>query len=140
MTTNGISEELLEAKKFHGHLGPYLAIGIRMGKLFCATFGDKPFSFRTFTSVGLIPPISCVIDGLQISTPGTIGNSMIKVEGEGDVAAWVEKDGKKMVIRLRDEQRSRIDTITNKDNEEQLSAELMETPAAVLFTIETYAL
>ena len=63
MTEIKISEELQQAKKFHGHLGPFLAVGMVMGKVFCEVFGCEPFSYRIFTSVGLKPPLSCIISG-----------------------------------------------------------------------------
>ena len=133
---NQLPYELLEAKRFHGHLGPYLAVGLRMGKLICGKFGDTPFKYRVFTSVGWDPPLSCVIDGLQLATPGTIGNSMIKVDGSGVVAAWVENDKGRYLIRLRDDIRKYIDHETTKTNEEQIAVQLWQDPADRLFEYE----
>ncbi len=136
MTDNKISEELLQAKKFHGHLGPYLAVGMCMGKVFCEILGREPFSYRIFTSVGFEPPLSCVIDGLQLTSPGTIGNSMIKVEGEGVVSAWAHKDNIQVNIRLRDDKKVVIDRDTDKDNEERIAEEIWNAPLEEYFTIE----
>ncbi|RJP75799.1 MAG: hypothetical protein C4524_11405 [Candidatus Zixiibacteriota bacterium] len=130
-----LNAELSAAKRFHGHMGPYLVVGMRMGRLFCQAFGEAPFGFRIHTSVGLQPPFSCIIDGLQVSTPGTIGNSMIRVEGDFALAAWAQKDDRRLDVRLREEVRRRIDTETTRENEERIAAELWEAPAEDLFDV-----
>lgn len=130
-----ISAELLKAKRFHGHLGPYLVVGMRMGKLFTEAFGEQPFTYRIHTSVGLEPPPSCVIDGLQVTTPCTIGNSMIRVEGNRSVAAWAKKDGVKLEIRLRSDVQQRIDNDTTRENEESFAQELWEAEPDSIFQI-----
>lgn len=131
-----IDAELQDAKRFHGHLGPYLIVGMRMGHFISAVFGDEPFSYRIHSSVGWKPPPSCVIDGLQITTPCTVGNSMIQVEDLQDIAAWAENDAVQLSLRLRPAIRDRIDRETTKENEESLAQELWQTPAEELFIIE----
>jgi len=136
MSKNLVSPELLEAKRFHGHLGPYLVVGMRMGNLFVEFLGDKPFSYRIHATVGWKPPPSCVIDGLQITTPCTVGNSMIRIEALGDITAWALKDGKKLSVQLHPHLREKIDLQTTKENEESFAQELWEMPAAELFNVE----
>lgn len=130
-----ISSELLDAKRFHGHLGPYLVIGMRMGGIFCGTWGDRPFGFRIFTTAGWEPPPSCVIDGLQISTPCTIGNSMLRVLQGDPLRAWAEKDGIRLEITLQPAVRIRIDRETTRENEESFAQELWQAPPEELFEI-----
>ena len=128
--------ELWEAKRFHSHLGPYLVIGMKMGNFICTNLGDKPFSYRIHTSVGLTPPTSCVIDGLQITTPCTVGNSMIQVEELGDIAAWVQEDDRRIRLQLKPTIRERIDQETTRDNEEEIAEELWQAETEELFDIE----
>jgi hypothetical protein len=134
-----LSPELLEAKKFHGHLGPYLVIGMRMGGIFCATWGDRPFGFRIHTTAGWKPPPSCILDGLQISTPCTIGNSMLKVQEGDSLQSWAEKDGIRLEITLLPDVRTRIDRQTTRENEESFAQELWQAPAENLFEIRRTA-
>lgn len=128
--------ELLEAKRFHSHLGPYLVIGMKMGNFIRTTLGDKPLSYRIHTSVGLTPPTSCVIDGLQITTPCTVGNSMIRVEVLGDIAAWVQRDDQRIKLQLKPTIRERIDKETTRDNEEEIAEELWQADTEELFDID----
>lgn len=131
-----MNTELLEAKQFHSHLGPYLVIGMKMGNFIRTTLGNKPFSYRIHTSVGLTPPTSCVIDGLQITTPCTVGNSMIRVEELGDIAAWAQQDDRRIELQLKSAVRKRIDNDTTRENEENIAQDLWETEIEELFEID----
>ncbi len=130
-----IDSELLEAKKFHGHLGPYLVIGMRMGHFISSVFGEEPFSYRIHATVGWKPPPSCVIDGLQITTSCTVGNSMIVMEDLGDIKVLAENDDQKLDILLRESVRDRIDRETTRENEESFAVELWKMGAEELFVI-----
>ena len=72
---------LEEAARFHGHLGPWLVIGFRAGRL--ARESLKPFSFSGIQCVVRVPlktPYSCIIDGIQASACCTLGKNSIRVE------------------------------------------------------------
>jgi len=65
---------------FHGHLGPYLALGIRMGLLAVRALkpsGHHELSATVWTPTS--PPKSCLLDGVQISSGCTLGKANIKV-------------------------------------------------------------
>lgn len=132
-----ISSELQVAKRFHGHLGPYLVIGMRMGHFFTSVLGEKPFSYRIKVSVGWEPPPSCVIDGLQITTTCTIGNSMIRVEKLDDIRARAVQKQREIELKLLPKVRKRIDLETTRENEEAMAIELWEEAAEALFQIRT---
>ena len=136
MSDKPIDAELQAAKRFHGHLGPYLVIGMRMGHFISAVFGEEPFSYRIQATVGWKPPPSCVLDGLQITTPCTVGNSMIQIEELGNITATARKDAETLTLQLRPAVRHRIDRETTKNNEESFARELWETPAEELFIIK----
>jgi formylmethanofuran dehydrogenase subunit E len=140
MAAAHLDAELIEAKKFHGHLGPYLVLGMRMGHFIASVFGEKPFSYRIDVSVGWKPPPSCVIDGIQITTPCTVGNSMIRVEEPGDIKAWAEKDGERLELKLRPAIRERIDSETTRENEEAIAQQIWEESAEGLFIIRQYSI
>ena len=60
------SEELLErASEFHGHGGPFMVVGLRMGlealRRLCASGW---FDIRCRVELNWRPPDSCVIDGI----------------------------------------------------------------------------
>ena len=69
-------KSLLErATEFHGHLGPFLVIGVRMGLIGLKKFGIGSNDHLTIdVSLPLHVPFSCIIDGLQVSTNCTVGS------------------------------------------------------------------
>jgi formylmethanofuran dehydrogenase subunit E len=140
MVKHYLDAELEEAKKFHGHLGPYLVIGMRMGHFIASVFGNRPFSYRITASVGWKPPPSCVIDGLQITTPCTVGNSMLKIESLSDVKVWADKDGERLEILLKPPLRRSIDRETTRENEEKAAEDLWRQGAEDLFVIRQFPL
>jgi formylmethanofuran dehydrogenase subunit E len=133
-----IDAELQAAKRFHGHLGPYLVVGMRAGHFIASVFGDKPFSYRIHATVGTNPPPSCVLDGLQITTPCTVGNSMLRAEPLDVVRVWAEKDSERLELILHPDVQQKIDTETNRSNEEQKAQEIWEEAAEALFIIKQY--
>jgi formylmethanofuran dehydrogenase subunit E len=74
---------LKKAVKFHGHLGAFLVIGVRMGKLAerilkCNARSD--IELRVTMKVPFVVPFSCTIDGVQATTKCTIGNQRLAVQ------------------------------------------------------------
>jgi formylmethanofuran dehydrogenase subunit E len=71
------------AVKLHGHLGPFLIIGVRMGNTAkkCLGLTDNS-SNRLHASIKtpLSTPFSCVIDGIQATTSCTIGNQRLEIQ------------------------------------------------------------
>lgn len=112
------SHELLErAIEFHGHGGPFMVVGLRMGLLVLKHLGAKGwFDIRCRVSLRWRPPDSCVIDGIQSSTGCTMGKHNIEVEeGEG-ISAYFVKDDESLRITLK------------KDVEEKIRKNLCEKP------------
>lgn len=94
---------LKKAEEFHGHLGPFLVIGIKMGLVGLGQVGaTKGSSLAVTASLPLRVPFSCIIDGLQITTKCTIGNQKLTLrESEKIQAEFKRKDnGQKTVVAL----------------------------------------
>ena len=108
---NPINLEFLEyAKRFHGHLGPFLVIGLRVGSLARGRLGnpDPIHSLEAMVELENKRPVSCLIDGIQVSSGCTLGKGNIRVmEGRG-VWALFRSGGKKLRISLREEIKSRV--------------------------------
>ena len=67
--------------KLHGHAGPYLNLGIRMGLLALDQLEAKGyFDLTVEIELEYRTPMSCLIDGLQISTGCTLGKGNITVK------------------------------------------------------------
>jgi formylmethanofuran dehydrogenase subunit E len=68
------------AVRFHGHLGPWLIIGLIMGRFGLKKIkAKKYFGLEIYVSIPNRKPISCLIDGLQLSSGCTLGKGNIKV-------------------------------------------------------------
>jgi formylmethanofuran dehydrogenase subunit E len=90
-TQSSVSTRCLvrKAKEFHGHLGPFLAIGVRMGQIGLSELGpgEHTDSLRVLLKVSPSVPYSCVVDGLQISTKCTVGNQRLHIENAEKIEA-----------------------------------------------------
>ena len=127
-----LPEELIPLKRFHGHLGPYVVIGYRMGKLARERFAGK-MTAVVFT--GSHPPMSCLIDGVQFTTGCTLGKNNIFVrDGHLPVVHFIDSS-KTLEVRLLDSERERIDGIMTKHNEEHLSVEVLNADEKDLFLV-----
>lgn len=100
-----MDEVLQKIKDFHGHLGPYVTIGYRMGLAANKEFGDNALKTIARVFSGTVRPMSCMIDGIQLSSGCTMGKGNIIVEEMGEPRAiFSDKEGTKSIeISLRDD-------------------------------------
>ena len=127
---------LSNIEKFHGHLGPYAVIGYKMGIIANENLGDDPFIKNAKVWTGCNPPISCIIDGIQLSSGCTLGKGNIEVIDENTPkAVFTNKNGKNIIIQLNEEIRNEIDSEVNKDNIEDYSQYIYKKSNSELFTI-----
>jgi len=82
--------DLDAARSFHGHLGPYLVLGLRMGARIVAALQRRHFGLQVVVHCPPQPPPSCLADGLQLSTGCTLGKRNIRIEAAEEV--WVEAE------------------------------------------------
>jgi len=124
--------EVLQA--FHGHLGVYVTLGLRMGEIGKRRFGHHKGLTATVRSKPQ-PPMLCVVDGVQFSSGCTMGKGNIRLE-EGDNPAVVfTKHGSVLHVTLRPGWRDRIDQEMSKEAEVAQSLFYFRLPEAELFEI-----
>lgn len=117
--------------KFHGHPGPFLALGIRMGLLALSLLGSWGHrGILAEAETGTNPPISCLVDGIQISTGCTTGKGNLSVKPLGKAAAVFSANGKKVRIEVRPEWLSRLEKLGAPD---YLAEEVLRAKAEELF-------
>lgn len=77
-----IAAILEAAKDFHGHLGPFLAMGVRAGLIGLRELrtAKESTDLRVNALLEYSVPYSCVLDGLQVTTGCTIGNKRLTFE------------------------------------------------------------
>ncbi|MDI6887167.1 MAG: formylmethanofuran dehydrogenase subunit E family protein [Candidatus Thermoplasmatota archaeon] len=117
---NMLNSKLKNLKEFHGHLGPYVVVGFKMGVLACEQLG-KGKGLHCAVKTGLVKPLSCIIDGIQYSSSCTLGKGNIKVEDERKAEAEFIKDIKKIKIKLKVDVKGEIDRKIGMVKDEKLA-------------------
>ncbi len=136
MMVINLNEILKNIEQFHGHIGPYAVIGYRMGKIANEKLGKDPFNKKAYVWTGTKPPMSCVIDGIQMSSGCTIGKGNLTiVSGKSPKARFSTNDGKKIEIYLRESVKNEIESTVTKQNIVSFSEELYQKPDSELFEI-----
>ncbi len=128
--------EYTEAIKFHGHNGPFLAIGYRMGKEAVEILKPKGImDISTVVKLKTQKPYTCVLDGIQCATYCTFGKGNIKVENDEKTieAVFVDRKDKKLHIKVLP---SIIDFAMNCKDLNEAAQEILSKPSAELFEIE----
>ena len=93
---------LKKAADFHGHLGPFLAIGVRMGLLAKKTLKSNGFrDLYVIVNTGNNPPLSCVVDGIQVATGCTLGKGNITVRNLGNISAIFHTKHQTIQVKMR---------------------------------------
>ena len=85
-------EWLAQVVQFHGHLGPSVVAGARMGMIGLRAVEAKGFFDVEVTCEGPFarPPQACFLDGVQVATGATLGKRTIN---------WVQAD--QIVVRVK---------------------------------------
>jgi len=131
-----VNETLKQIEQFHGHIGPYAVIGYRMGLIAKKKLGSNPFSKNAVVWTGTTPPISCIVDGIQISSGCTYGKGNIIVKNKGIAKAeFSNKDGKQFQIFLKPEIKNEIDTKVTEENMIDYSEKMFDKSDEELFEI-----
>jgi formylmethanofuran dehydrogenase subunit E len=132
---SAIPKELTEAARFHTHLGPYLVVGLRMGRVVTSELGSEPFSYRILAHTGRVPPYSCSVDGIQLATPCTTGNGCIEVAEDRRMAIDAVAGGETLTVKLRREIYDSIENDCSEDDQLRFSLWIWEMPDEELFEI-----
>jgi len=117
--------------EFHGHLGPYAVLGYRMGLVANREFGDSAFKKVARVFSGSSTPMSCMIDGIQLSSGCTLGKGNIIVEESGEPRViFSDKEGSKSIeISLKDEVFQMLkEKMTSWENGEELAERVFLMP------------
>jgi len=110
-------DELELIEKFHGHLGPYVVLGYRMGLIANEKLGKDPFCKNVVVYTGITPPISCMVDGIQLSSGCTLGKGNIRVTNDKDpIAEFSNQSNERLKIKLKDDIKEEIDTTVTEEN------------------------
>lgn len=93
-------EKCVLTNLIHGHLGIYSLIGVKMGLRAQELLGAEGPVVAVRSFAGSIPPVSCLNDGLQISTGSTLGRGLITLAPEAAARPEAEFSFAGKTIRL----------------------------------------
>lgn len=123
-------------ERFHGHVGPYVVLGYRSGRLAQERLGANAFKMTAEVSAGSRPPMSCFADGVQLGSGCTLGKGNITLHDEETVEAiFTCEDGRCLRMRARSRALERLVPRLGKEDLARVSAEFMAMPAEDLFEI-----
>ncbi|MDH4210144.1 MAG: formylmethanofuran dehydrogenase subunit E family protein [candidate division WOR-3 bacterium] len=80
--------------RFHGHDGPFLALGYRLGRYLVKTMKPRGIMDLTITvKTKVMKPYTCLLDGLQCSTFATMGkgNLFVASHAGDDILVEIKK-------------------------------------------------
>jgi len=88
------------ANELHRHLGIFAIIGVKMGIRAREYYDTGVDEFKTLSQAGSTPPLSCMNDGLQVSTGSTPGHGLLTVDNDSPVGPSAEFTYMDRKIRL----------------------------------------
>jgi len=110
------SEEfLLRAIEFHGHLGPYLVLGLKAGIYANQILGREPMKTEAFIETKTTPPQSCFADGVQFSTGCTYGKGNIHLKEAEGLQVTFKRNNQELIIRLKKEIIEEINSLPSEE-------------------------
>ena len=112
---------LKQGIEFHGHLGPYLVLGILAGEIALKKLNAKKYFGSDVKIWGANKkPKSCLIDGLQLSTGATYGKGNIRKLKASAIKIMFSNrvNHKKLILGLKENIIKKLEeTKTHKDSE-----------------------
>lgn len=132
-----VPDELVkDVTEFHGHLGPFLVLGVKAGLLANSLLGKDCFKTTAVVMTDPSPPSSCFVDGVQFTTGCTMGKGNIKLEKGKGVSVLFSKGDREVRLELKKEILDYITTASSEEVSGDISLNLLKRSARELFEIE----
>lgn len=132
-----ISEELIEsAVKFHGHLGPFLILGLKAGLYATKVLGRDPFGMKVIVETEPKPPPSCFVDGVQFTTGCTMGKGNIELKSGEGLSAIFTRNERKVKLKLKEEFYEYLKRCSKEDLE-RIALDISDKPIHTIFNVKS---
>jgi formylmethanofuran dehydrogenase subunit E len=132
-----VSDELVKHfVEFHGHLGPFLVLGVKAGLLANSLLGRDCFKTTATVMTSPSPPTSCFVDGVQFTTGCTMGKCNIKLKKGKGLSVLFLKEGRKLRLKLKKDVLDSVRSISSEEESREASLDLLNRSASELFEIE----
>lgn len=134
---SSVRDELIRhVIEFHGHLGPFLVLGVKAGLLANSILGKDCFKTTAVVMTDPSPPNSCFVDGVQFTTGCTMGKCNIRLKKGKDLTVLFTKEDRKLSLKLKKEVMNSIRCISSEEESKKESLTLFNRSASELFEIE----
>ena len=88
-----------ELAAFHGHIGPILILGYRIGRYALKNLGGNPLKLKATVYYPKNTPEMCLADGVQLGSGCTLGKANIEIIDDSDVRCEFTCGTERIVIR-----------------------------------------
>lgn len=122
--------------RFHGHLGPFIVLGYRIGKYALNKLGGNPFAVQAAVYCSGITPQSCLADGVQLGAGCTLGKGNIQVITSDTIYSEFSSDGTRLRITPKIPRTIPQDTPDYELEIEKYAESLYHLPDDELFSVE----
>lgn len=140
----GLDTLLKEATDLHGHFGPFLTLGVRMGIIGLRELGAKEGDTQLHVTAMLkyALPFSCMLDGIQTTTKCTAGNKRLTWKESKEFGAMFILKNSRQRVKVRvsptviQELTRKLDKMQPLGEEvRQLASEIALRPEKELFSV-----
>ena len=136
-----LSLTIKKAEELHGHLGPFLIIGVRIGETAKRMLEvESNEKLRATVKIPLKTPFSCILDGIQSTTQCTVGNQKLKIENsQREITVQFKLENSNNILKIGVNQQI-IEELKQKFSQgatnQELAWKIVELPENQLFSIE----
>ena len=136
-----LSLTIKKAEELHGHLGPFLVIGVRIGETAKRMLEvESNEKLRATVKIPLKTPFSCILDGIQSTTQCTVGNQKLKIENsQREITVQFKLENPNSTLKIGVNQQI-IEELKQKFSQgatnQELAWKIVELPENQLFSIE----
>jgi len=138
-----VETSIEDAVKLHGHLGPFLVLGIRIGiaaERILSPAHDGSSALQATVRLPLRTPYSCILDGIQSTTKCTVGNQRLKtIDSPEEMTAEFKMHGsdKSLIITTSPKIIGEIENEFSRGaTNEELAAKIASAPEDQLFELK----
>jgi len=131
------------AKDFHGHLGPFLAIGVRVGLVGLRELqtSRQTTDLRVKVLLEYSIPYSCILDGIQATTGCTIGNKrLVWEESPAFSVSFTNSEGTTVTVSILrtalEELHSKLERSTSRRELERLAFDVASKAESELLVVD----
>ena len=112
LAKNGESEWFAQLlmNELHEHLGSYSIIGVKMGLHAAELLNAPPHGMQVVSHSAAQPPVSCLNDGIIVSTGSTPGRALFRHEPgpAGSTRVSFSCNGRQLTLAVKDEYRKKV--------------------------------